>query len=687
MKFFRLSPKKLFNYKQLCKELGIKDEGVRKLVVAILGDLQHQEKLVEVQRGKYRYKKVTVTIEGIVEVTSKGNAYVIVEGMDQDVFVRDKFVKNAVTGDRVALSLHSTFKKRKPEGEITEILEHVKSQFVGVIEQSEKFAFLLISDPKIHFDIFLPNKELKNAKNGQKAIVQVDDWGENGMKPSGRIIKVLGYPGEHHVEIHSILAEYDLPYEFDPVIEKAAQNIPSEITKEEIKNRKDFRKVCTFTIDPHDAKDFDDALSVQQLKNGNWEIGIHIADVSHYLQENDLIDVEAQDRATSVYLVDRVVPMLPEILSNQLCSLRPKEEKLCFSAVFELTDKAEILNQWFGRTVILSDHRFTYEDAQSIIENQKGKLADEVLLLDKLAKLLRTKRMSSGAISFEKKETKFHIDTEGNPTEIYLKESKDAHKLVEEFMLLANRKVAEFIGKQKLPFVYRIHDSPDPDKLEVFSQFLRKFGYNLQTNNSKKIAHSMNEVLSNSKGTKEQDMIGTLAIRTMAKASYTTENIGHYGLAFDYYSHFTSPIRRYPDIIVHRLLQHYLDNGKAVNKVPIEELCKHSLEMEIKATKAERDSIKYMQAKYMKEHVGTTFQGIISGVTDFGMFVEVVNTGCEGLIRMRDIPGDFYYYDEDNYCLEGNRTGQIFQLGDTVNIKIRKVDVSKKEIDMVLLNS
>ena len=686
MKVFRLNPKKTFNYKQLCKELEIKDDNIRKIIIPILTELHQEEKLIEVQSGKYHYRKVIVTIEGVVEVTTKGNAYVIMEGVDQDVFVRDKFVKNAVTGDRVALSLHSSFKKRKPEGKITEILEHAKNQFVGVIEQSEKFAFLLISDPKIHFDIFLPNKDLKNAKNGQKAIVQVDDWGENGMKPSGRIIKVLGYPGEHHVEIHSILAEYDLPYEFETAIEKAAQNIPSEITSSEIKKRKDFRKICTFTVDPHDAKDFDDALSIQQLKNGNWEIGIHIADVSHYLHENDLIDTEAQERATSVYLVDRVVPMLPEVLSNQLCSLRPNEEKLCFSAVFELNGKAEILSQWFGRTVILSDHRFTYEDAQEIIETQKGKLADEVLLLDELAKILRAKRMQSGAISFDKKETKFQIDAEGNPIEIYLKESKDAHKLIEEFMLLANRKVAEFIGKKTLPFVYRIHDSPDPDKLEIFSQFLRKFGYSLKTNNSKKIASSMNQILTDVQGTKEQDMIGTLAIRTMAKASYTTENIGHYGLAFDYYSHFTSPIRRYPDIMVHRLLQHYLDDGKAVNKAPIEELCKHSLEMEIKATKAERDSIKYMQAKYMKDYIGSTFEGIISGVTDFGMFVEVVNTGCEGLIRMRDIPGDYYHYDEDNYCLEGRKSGKVYQLGDMVKVKIRKVDIIRKEIDMILLN-
>ena len=685
MKVFRLNPKKTFNYRQISKEIGIKDDGVKQLVIAILHELHEQERLVLIDRGKYRYKKTTIAIEGIVDVTTKGHAYVSVEGMEQDIFVRNKYLQNAVSGDRVSLAMFSTFKKRKPEGEIVEIIERNKTQFVGVVEFSEKAVFVLMNSPRIHFDVFLPNHERKKVKDGQQIVVQIVDWGNKKINPTGKVVKVLGYPGEHAVEIHSILAEYELPHQFDKVVEHAAKSISTEITKEEIANRKDFRNVCTFTIDPYDAKDFDDALSDQKLKNGNWEIGVHIADVSHYIQKDDIIDVEAQERATSVYLVDRVVPMLPEVLSNNLCSLRPNEEKLCFSAVFELNEKSEIKKEWFGRTVILSDYRFTYEDAQKVIEDEKGKLAAELVLLNSLAEQMRLKRMQAGAISFEKLETKFRLDKRGNPLEIYFKESKAAHKLIEEFMLLANLKVAEFIGKQNLPFVFRVHDEPDPDKLQTFSEFLKKLGYGLQTSNRKKIATSMNQVLADVYGKEEANMIETLAIRTMAKASYTTENIGHYGLAFTHYSHFTSPIRRYPDIIVHRLLQHYLNKGKAADKETIEKLCKHASQQEIKATKAERDSIKYMQAKYMSEKVGMTFEGIISGVTDFGMFVEVTNTGCEGLIKMCDIPGDYFFFDEENYCLKGTNTAHIYQLGNTVKVKVRKVDISKKEIDLTLL--
>ena len=685
MKVFRLNPKNSFNYRQVSKKIGIKDDSVKQLVIALLHELHEQEHLVLVNREKYRYKKTAIIIEGIVDVTTKGHAYVSAEDIEQDIFIKNKYLQNAVSGDRVRLALFSTFKKRKPEGEIVEILERNKMQFVGVVEFSEKAAFVLINNPRIHFDVFLTNQERKKVKDGQQIIVQIVDWGNQKINPTGKVVKVLGYPGEHAVEIHSILADYELPHQFNKEVEHAARSISAEITKEEIAKRKDFRSVCTFTVDPHDAKDFDDALSVQKLKNNNWEIGIHIADVSHYIQTNDIIDLEAQERATSVYLVDRVVPMLPEILSNNLCSLRPNEEKLCFSAVFELNEKGKIKKEWFGKTIILSDHRFTYEDAQKVIENEKGKLAAELLLLNKLAEQMRLKRRQAGAISFERLETKFHLDEKGSPIKIYFKESKAAHKLIEEFMLLANRKVAEFIGKQNLPFVYRIHDEPDPDKLRTFSEFIKKFGYDIQTSNRKKIATSLNQVLADVHGKEEANMIETLAIRTMAKASYTTENIGHYGLAFTHYSHFTSPIRRYPDVIVHRLLQHYLNKGKGTDKERVEQLCKHASQQEIKATKAERESIKYMQAKYMSERIGKTFEGIISSVTDFGMFVEITNTGCEGLIKIRDIPNDYYFLDEDNHCLEGTNTGQIYQLGDIVKVKVRKVNVYKKEIDLTLL--
>ena len=685
MKVFRLNPKNSFNYRQVSKKIGIKDDSVKQLVIALLHELHEQEHLVLVNREKYRYKKTAIIIEGIVDVTTKGHAYVSAEDIEQDIFIKNKYLQNAVSGDRVRLALFSTFKKRKPEGEIVEILERNKMQFVGVVEFSEKAAFVLINNPRIHFDVFLTNQERKKVKDGQQIIVQIVDWGNQKINPTGKVVKVLGYPGEHAVEIHSILADYELPHQFNKEVEHAARSISAEITKEEIAKRKDFRSVCTFTVDPHDAKDFDDALSVQKLKNNNWEIGIHIADVSHYIQTNDIIDLEAQERATSVYLVDRVVPMLPEILSNNLCSLRPNEEKLCFSAVFELNEKGKIKKEWFGKTIILSDHRFTYEDAQKVIENEKGKLAAELLLLNKLAEQMRLKRRQAGAISFERLETKFHLDEKGSPIKIYFKESKAAHKLIEEFMLLANRKVAEFIGKQNLPFVYRVHDEPDPDKLRTFSEFIKKFGYDIQTSNRKKIATSLNQVLADVHGKEEANMIETLAIRTMAKASYTTENIGHYGLAFTHYSHFTSPIRRYPDVIVHRLLQHYLNKGKGTDKERVEQLCKHASQQEIKATKAERESIKYMQAKYMSERIGKTFEGIISSVTDFGMFVEITNTGCEGLIKIRDIPNDYYFLDEDNHCLEGTNTGQIYQLGDIVKVKVRKVNVYKKEIDLTLL--
>ncbi len=687
LNILRKHPKKSFNYKQLSKQIGLGDESSKLLVQVVLNELEENEKIISVSRGKYKLKSQSSIVEGIIDITSSGNAYVTVENINDDIFIHGKYLPNVVSGDSVEVSVFSSYKSRRLEGEIINVIERNTHQFVGKLEISKNFAFVSIKNHKIHFDIFINSKEIKthDLKNGQLVVCNVDDWGDKRNNPSGTIKEVLGYPGEHHAEIYSILAEHNIDKTFEKNIEEKAKNIPQTITKEEIEKRRDFRTITTFTIDPFDAKDFDDALSIQQLENGNYEIGIHIADVSHYVLENDSIDKEAQERATSIYLVDRVIPMLPEILSNNLCSLRPNEEKLCFSAVFEISSEGEIKNEWFGKTVILSDRRFTYEEAQERLETKEGDYSAELLTLNSIAKIFKDERKSKGAISFHKLETKFKLDEDKNPISLFIKESKDAHKLIEEFMLLANRKVAEFIGKKTLPFVYRIHDTPNPEKLETLSFFLKSFGYKLQTENKKSIAQSMNKILMDVKGKDEASMVETLTIRTMAKAIYSTENIGHYGLAFNHYTHFTSPIRRYPDVLVHRLLFHYLNNTSRVDKERIEKLCKHSSEMEIIASKAERDSIKYMQAVYISNFIGEKLEGIISGVTDFGIFVEVSNTTCEGLIRLKDIQGDFYTYDEKNFCIRGKQTGSVLRIGDKVNVKVRKVNIDKREINLILL--
>jgi ribonuclease R len=573
------------------------------------------------------------------------------------------------------------------EGEIIEITERAKSVFVGTVQISRNFAFLIPSG-KVGFDIFIPLEKLKGAKNGQKAIAEIIEWPPNARSPIGEIKDVLGDAGNNDTEMHAILAEFELPHKFPENVDNAAEKIPLEIPEEEIKKRRDVRGITTFTIDPHDAKDFDDALSLQKLKNGNWEVGVHIADVTHYVTPNTIIEDEAQSRATSVYLVDRVVPMLPERLSNGVCSLRPNEDKLCFSAIFELTDDADLVKEWFGKTVINSNRRFAYEEAQQVIETGEGDFSSEMLNLNQLANKLRDKRFKNGSIAFERVEIKFEIDDKGKPLSVYFKEAKDSNKLIEEFMLLANKRVAEFVGKKgenktSKTFVYRIHDKPDPDKLSNFNTFIQRFGYGIQLTTSRAISSSLNNLLNNVKGKKEQNLVETLAIRTMAKAAYSTRNIGHYGLSFEFYSHFTSPIRRYPDMMVHRLLEKYLTGGRSANEQKYEDLCKHSSDMETRAANAERASIKYKQVEFMQDHIGKIYPGVISGVTDFGVFVELENK-IEGMIPIRELDDDFYVFDEKNYMLVGRHSHKTYQLGDDVTVKIWRTNLEKKQLDFQL---
>jgi ribonuclease R len=686
---FDKNPTKSFNYKQLSSAFGFKDIANKKLITIVLLELVDQGKLRETQRGKFCLNASDNFIEGKVDMTSRGAAYIVVEGSDSDIYINPRNTNTALNGDIVKVNIFSGKMSKKIEGEVIEVRERAQTEFVGILEKSKNFSFVITDSQRMPVDIFISNDKLKNAVDGDKVIAKMTEWPLDKKNPFGKIIQVLGKPGENETEMHAILAEYGLPYEFPQQVEKAAQSLDLEITAQEIKKRRDFRRTTTFTIDPKDAKDFDDALSLKKLENGNWEIGVHIADVSHYIQPGSLLDNEAYKRATSVYLVDRVVPMLPEVLSNQACSLRPQETKLCFAAVFEIDEKANVLNEWFGRTVIFSDRRFTYEEAQERIETKEGDLVEEILQLDKLAKLLRAERFKKGSIAFDRLEVKFNLDEKGTPLGVYFKESKDANKLIEEFMLLANKRVAEFIGKvpkgQKAKtFVYRIHDEPNQEKLLSLSNFVKKFGYDLQTG-EKEVASSINNLLSKAKGSNEEDMIEQLTIRTMAKAVYSTNNIGHYGLAFKHYSHFTSPIRRYPDVIVHRLLQHYLDGGSSANQREIEDQCKHSSKMEISATEAERTSIKYKQVEFLQDKIGEEFEGVISGVSEWGLYVQIIDNMCEGMVRLSDIEGDFYTFDPPNYCAKGKNTGQKYRMGDEVRIKVRRADLVKKQLDFELL--
>ncbi|GAA4068214.1 ribonuclease R [Flavobacterium cheonanense] len=703
LKILSQNANKPFNYKQICAVLELNDTKSRNEIIKDLKILAAQKVIIESELGKYLVKAVSQDYyEGTIDMTSRRTAYFICDEFEDDVFIPTNNLNHALDKDKVKVYVYNRRRGKKPEGEVIEVLERAKTEFVGVIDIQKNFAFVTTANAKMYTDIFIPKDKYNGAEQGDVVVVKIEDWPKKADSPFGSVINVLGKPGEHDTEIHAILAEYGLPYDFPVEVEVFAQKLDTAIHPEEIAKRRDMRDTLTYTIDPKDAKDFDDALSFKKLENGNYEIGIHIADVSHYLQEGTILDDEAYNRATSVYLVDRVVPMLPEVLSNFACSLRPNEEKYTFSAIFEIDNKATVLNQWFGRTVINSDQRFAYEETQVIIETKSStipaeisltgkeyKASDEIteatLKLDELAKILRRKRMSAGAISFDKVEVKFNLDEKGEPEGVYFKVSKDANHLIEEFMLLANRKVAEFIGKQKKTFVYRIHDEPNEDKLFAMQALIMKFGYKLDLRDNKNISKSLNQLMEDVNGKKEQNLIDTLAIRTMSKAKYSTENIGHYGLAFDYYSHFTSPIRRYPDVMVHRLLQYYLDGGKSVSAEEFEEKCEHSSNMESLATNAERDSIKYMQIKYMQDHKDEEFLGVISGVTEWGIYVEIISNKCEGMCRIREIKDDYYTFDEKQYALVGEISKSLLQLGDEVYVKVKNADLVKKQLDFTFL--
>lgn len=686
---FESSKNQPLNYKQISARLNINDPEDKQAIAQLLKEEAKSGLFRQVDKGKYVLRELKTILTGKVDMTADGSAYIVPEDeLEEDIYVAPRKLRNALHGDRVRVHVYESRRGHKKEGEVLEILDRARTQFTGLLKVSDRFAFLIADDRKMLNDIFVPIEETKGAKDGEKVVVVITDWPEGSKNPVGKVTHVLGVQGENNTEMNAILADYGFPLSFPEDVEKQAESLPGKLDEQEIERRRDFRGKCTFTIDPKDANDFDDALSFTELENGNYEIGVHIADVTHYVRPDTALDEEAFDRGTSVYLVDRVIPMLPERLSNGLCSLRPNEDKFCFSAVFEMDAKARVIQQWFGKTVIHSNHRLSYEQAQQIIEQKSGLLHKELDILNQLALKMRERRFKNGAISFESTETKFKLDKNGKPIGVYTRERKEAHKLIEDFMLLANKQVAEFIGKrrgkQKLTFVYRAHDAPNETNLQDFAQFAARFGYKVNLNNDKATAHSLNDLMAEIEGKKEQNVLTQLAIRSMAKAIYTTTKTSHYGLGFDYYTHFTSPIRRYPDVMVHRLLEHYLSNGKSANAEAYEKLCVHTSQMEKRAADAERASVKYKQAEYLQDQIGSEYLGIISGVTEWGMYVEIEENNCEGMIRLRDMTDDFYALDEKNYALIGQRKKKRYQLGDEVKVQVKSVNLAKRQIDFML---
>ena len=688
--YFRLRPTEVLGIKQLFANLKLTTHPLKMLCTEIVHEMAEDKFLIEVERGKYKLNEQGQILTGTFQRKSNGKNSFIPDDGGNAIFIAERNSAHAMNNDKVKVALCAKRRRHDVEGQVLEILEHAKTNFVGILKIKKNYAFLATESNILANDIFIPKEKLKGGKNGDKAIVKITDWPEDAKNPFGEVIDILGKAGENTTEMHAILAEYGLPYTYPKAVEDAAEKLHAEITAQDYAEREDFRDVVTFTIDPKDAKDFDDALSIRKMKNNLWEVGVHIADVSHYVKEGSIIDKEASKRATSVYLVDRTIPMLPERLCNFICSLRPDEEELAYSVIFDMDDKAEVKNFRIRHTVIKSNRRFSYEEAQNIIETGEGEYKEEILELNRLAQILREKRMAAGSINFNRCEVKFEIDENGKPVSVYFKESKEANKLIEEFMLLANRTVAEHIGKvpkNKKPkvFPYRIHDLPDPDKLENLNQFITRFGYKIRTSGSKTdISKSLNRLMNEVNGKKEQDLIETISIRAMQKARYSIYNIGHYGLGFDYYTHFTSPIRRYPDLMVHRLLTRYETGGRTVQAGKYENLCEHSSAMEQTAASAERASVKYKQVEFMSERIGNVYDGTISGVTEWGVYVEINENKCEGMIPMRDLGNDYYDFDEKNYCLIGRRHHKKFCLGDPIKIKVARTNLEKKQLDFIL---